>query len=262
MGLDKLKELSDEAKEDSGNNSESQGVSPLFNGILLIAISVIIILFVYSRFLVSQVAIVDPVTAWDRLCLRTVVGGEKIDPCMPPGEKVTLLSDNNDGWVQVKDQNGRQGYTLLRYLLFTEVQDTYINLFWRYKNPDDKIDDDCITAPRLELLPFNQPEKFCDPNVRVMSLDMLKLALRNEGMLDENESIIPWSVDQGASIRVKADDNSLGDFIKINKKYPKSSKEFLVGAIWREIPYPGTPIRKICWLKTNGELELVCDPVP
>lgn len=213
-----------------------------------------------SESLIGQVAIVDPVTAWDRLCLRTVVGGGKIYPCMPPSETVTLLSNNNDGWVQVKDQSGRQGYTLLRYLLFTEVQDTYINLFWRHKNPGDKIDDGCITAPRLELLTVNQPEGFCDPNVRVMSLDKLEVALHKYGMLDVNESIHLWTVDNGASIIVKTDGNRESDFIKINKVYPKSSKDFLVGAIWREVPYPGTPIRMICWLKTNG--ELVCDPIP
>lgn len=223
---------------------------------------------IHSESLIGQIARVDPVTAWNGLCLRKSIDEENIPPCidgkdmttMEAGDTVTVLSNDESGWIKAKhNQSGREGYVMLRYLLFTEVQDTYINLFWRYKNPDDTIDDDCITAPRLELLSVNQPESFCDPNVPVMSLDKLEEALYNQKMLDPDESIQPWKVDNGASIIVKTGNNSDSDFIKINK-YPKSSKQFLVGAIWREIPYPGTPIRKICWLRTNR--EWFCDAIP
>lgn len=213
---------------------------------------------IHNESLIGQVAKVDPVTAWNKLCLRESSLDRETCMEMQAGDEVTVLSNDKDGWVQVKhNQSNRKGYVMLRYLLFTEVQDTYINLFWRDKTPEDGIDDDCITAPRLELLSVNQPEGFCNPNVRAMSLNKLEEALYTHGMLDISESVILWGYKDSVvdSIRVITN-GSKADYIKIGNRYPRtpdSLEKFLVGAIWREKTNPRVPIRKICWLKTNGE---------
>jgi hypothetical protein len=210
---------------------------------------------ILNEFLIGQTPVVDPVTAWDGLCTRKSPSEEQF--CMRPDSSVTLLSNaqisNDIMWVKIKENDSdREGWVQLRYLLFTEIADTYINLFWRSSG--------CTLEPRLELLPVNQNSESCVHNDNTISLKTFENNLHLLGLLDAGEFIEPYGKD---SIIVKDSAGSMVDYIKVGKNYPNDDFPdkllFPVGGVWREAIPARIPERKVCWLKSSK--EWVCDVI-
>jgi hypothetical protein len=187
-------------------------------------------------------AVVDPVTAWDGLNVRTRPGPsfEQMGVVRPNGVVVTLdgpVMANASSWYLVEDTvTGLTGWVNGNYLkpLAYSPWDDYYSLSWVSG----------CDARRIEVALLREGQDACMPGVGTRSLQWLTTELRTLGLLASDEQLAPVALggkaNQGLEIR-SGTRTRLG-WIRIGGDTP-------VGGVWR-IPYaaPERQIGRRCWL--------------
>jgi hypothetical protein len=187
-------------------------------------------------------AIVDPVTAWDGLNVRTGPGPsfEQMGVIGPDGVVVTMdgpVMAGASSWYLVEDrETGLTGWVNGNYLrpLAYSPWDEYYSLSWV---PG-------CDARRPEVALLREGQTACMPGVRTRSLQWLTSQLRTLGLLASDEQLAPVALggkaNQGLEIR-NGSRARLG-WIRIGGDTP-------VGGVWR-ITYaaPERPTGRRCWL--------------
>ncbi|MCB0097940.1 MAG: hypothetical protein KDE46_19540 [Caldilineaceae bacterium] len=167
-----------------------------------------------------------------------------------PGEQVVLLDStprmfNGARYVEVRTQDGIEGWALTRYLITYPVEEAYFDLTWCSSSTSEvrrRFSDDDRCATYYEPLSL---EEFAE------ELKSIRDGNQEINMLAEDEMLASGSVD-GTTLQLPIVDaaGAQTGWINLGTNVPHDQSPSPIGAVWRT-NLNNNPIEPICWHHTN-----------